>query len=251
MTNSLLRYLTWLALLPLAAGCAVYRPMQCAAPAIREQGQVELAGSCYFNTRLHGAINYSPVRHLLVRAALDSKADSDDSTYARSLQYELAAGTYWPLSDEVVVGALAGAGQASSHVRYQAPGIFFPSTQYAYEARYTKVFGEVYGTVQLGLDTHFGAAYRFTHVSFNTLTNLGQPLGLTSMLRGEPMFFLRRAFGNSPSGDQPLYVQFGVGATTPLGSRREPFYTPEANLLDSRVYFTFGVGFFPSMLWRH
>ncbi|MGI4821247.1 MAG: hypothetical protein ACRYFV_08550 [Janthinobacterium lividum] len=96
------------------SGCALYRPMQCAAPALYERGQVELAGSAYFNKRLNGAVNYSPPHHELERAAIDGKADRDDSTYVRSRQYELAVGTYWQLGKQIVLGGLLGAGQARS-----------------------------------------------------------------------------------------------------------------------------------------
>ena len=215
--------------------------MQCAAPALSEKGQVEVAGSFYFNGRLHGAANYSPVRHLLVRAALDGKGDGQDSTYARIHQYELAAGTYWPLGEQVVLGALAGGGSAHSQVRYDS-GIFY-TTHYQYDARYTKLFGELYGTWQLGPAVQLGAAYRLTRVRFASLTNLGQPLGLTSMLRGEPMFFLRSTFGLRPGGERLAYVQAGVGGSALLRPRPAPVAGPERNLLDSNTYFTLGLGF--------
>lgn len=231
-------------------GCAVYLPMQCAAPALYDKGQVELAGSAYFNKRLNGAINYSPVRHLLVRAALDGKADADDSTYTRSRQYELAVGTYWPLGEQVVLGALVGAGQARSQVRYRP--IETPSPeQYEYDAHYNKLVGEVYGTWQIGPTMQFGAAYRLTHVRFTSLTNLGRPLSLTSMLRSEPMFFLRSTFGFRPGGERLAYVQAGVGGSALLRAWPGQLGGPESNLLDSNTYLTIGLGFFPSMLWRH
>jgi hypothetical protein len=230
--------------------CAVYRPMQCAAPALYGKGQVEVAGSSYANKRLNGAVNYSPVRHLLLRAALDGKADADDSTYTRSRQYELAVGTYWPVGKQVVLGALVGAGQARSQVRYRPIETGFP-TQYEYDARYNKLVGEAYGTWQIAPAMQLGAAYRLTHVHFTSLSNLGQPLHLTSMLRGEPMLFLRGTFGVRPGGDRLAYVQAGIGGSALLHARPGQTSGPESNLLDSNSYVTIGLGFFPSMLWRH
>ncbi|GAB3637385.1 hypothetical protein GCM10027422_29750 [Hymenobacter arcticus] len=224
--------------------------MQCAAPALYGKGQVEVAGSAYFNKRVHGAINYSPVRHLLVRAAIDGKSDSQDSTYARIGQYELAAGTYWPLGEEIVLGALVGGGQAHSQVRYRTNETIY-STQYQYDARYNKLFGELYGTWQIGPTVQLGLAYRLTQVRFTSLTNLGQPLSLTSMLRGEPLFFLRSTFGFRPSGQRLAYVQAGIGGSTLLRARPAQASGPESNLLDSNTYFTIGLGFFPSALWQH
>ena len=230
--------------------CAVYRPMQCAAPALYDKGQVELAGSAYFNKRLNGAVNYSPVRHLLVRVAIDGKADADDSTYARSRQYELAAGTYWQLGEQVVLGALAGAGQARSQVRYRPIETSFP-IQYEYDARYNKLFGEAYGTWQIAPSMQLGVAYRLTQVHFTSLTNLGQPLRLTSMLRGEPMLFLRGTFGFRPGGERLAYVQAGVGGSALLRAWPGQVSGPESNLLESNAYVSIGLGFFPSRLWRH
>lgn len=232
------------------SGCAVYRPMQCAAPALYDKGQVEVAGSAYFNKRLNGAVNYSPLRHVLVRAAIDGKADNDDSTYVRSRQYELAVGTYWPLGEQVVLGGLVGAGQARSQVRYRPIETPYP-TQYEYNAQYNKLFGEVYGTWQIAPTVQFGAAYRLTHVRFASLTNLGQPLSLTAMLRSEPMFFLRSTFGFRPSGDRLAYVQAGIGGSALLRAWPGQLSGPDGSLLDSNTYFTIGLGFFPSMLWRH
>jgi hypothetical protein len=228
--------------------CAVYKPMQCAAPAIYDKGQVELAGSAYFNKRLNGAINYSPVRHMLLRAAIDGKADADDSTYTRSGQYELAAGTYWPLGEQVVLGGLLGGGQARSQVRYR-PIETSSAVQYEYDARYNKLFAEVYGTWQIAPVLQLGAAYRLTRVGFVSLTNLGQPLGLASMLRGEPMVFVRSTFGLRPGGERLAYAQLGLGGSALLGASQQ--VGPVGNLLESNSYFTIGLGFFPSALWRH
>jgi hypothetical protein len=241
--------LATLALLGGLSSCAVYRPMQCAAPALYDKGQVELAGSAYFNTRLHGAANYSPVRHLLVRAALDEKGDSNDSTYARSRQYELAVGTYWPLGKQVVLGALIGAGQARSQVRYRPIETSFP-IQYEYDARYNKLFGEAYGTWRIAPAMQLGVAYRLTHVRFTNVTNLSQPLSLTSMLRGEPLVFLRSTFGFRPGAERLAYVQVGLGGSGLLRAWPGRLGGPENNILEPTTYLTIGLGFFPSMLWR-
>lgn len=67
------------------SGCAVYMPIQCAAPQITDKNQTELTGSNYFNSRLEGAVAYSPVRHLLVRAVysglLANSKSTDSTTY--------------------------------------------------------------------------------------------------------------------------------------------------------------------------
>ncbi|AMJ64610.1 hypothetical protein AXW84_03600 [Hymenobacter sp. PAMC 26628] len=231
--------------------------MQCAAPAVQDKGQVEVTGNAYFNTRLNGGVNYSPVRHFLVRAALDGKGDNNDSTYSRIAQYELAVGTYWPLGKRVLLGALGGVGQAHSQVGYSdtkyfvAGGGTYSYEQHRYDARYNKYFGEAYGAVQLSPAFSLGFAYRLTQVQFVGLTDQGQPLNLRSMLRGEPMLFVRGAFGNGPRGERPLYAQFGCGGSRLLSTRPGQTGTgSESNLLKPNSYFTLGLGFFPAALFR-
>ena len=226
------------------AGCAVYMPMQCAAPAVHGRGQAELTGSFYLNRRLEFGANYSPLRHLVVRAAGGGLGDKADSSYYRGSQYEVALGTYWPLGRRVLAGALGGFGQAHGEARYKDGGFLLTRpTQYQLDARYNKLFGEAYGTVRLGAAVSLGLAYRLTRVQFTHLTDLGKPVSVGHMLRSEPMFFVRGAFGSSPSGERPVYVQFGMGASQALNrpwGRQDP--GPEAQVLQPRTYFTFGLG---------
>lgn len=239
-------------------GCAVYMPMQCAAPAVQDQHQTEVTASAYFNSRLNAGVNYSPVRHLVVRAAADGKQDKNDSTYYRSGQYEVALGTYWPLGKRVLVGALGGAGRARSQARYSISSAsnyygYRGSTQHEFDARYNKFFGEAYAAVQFSPGFSAGAAYRLTQVQFVGLTDLGQPLDLRHMLRGESMFFVRSAFGSGPRGERPLYAQLGFGGSRLLSPRGpgQQVGSPEAEVLQGRGYFTLGLGFFPHALSRN
>ena len=233
-------------------GCAVYIPMQCAAPAVHDKGQVELSGNWYFNNRVEVGANYSPVRHLLVRAAGGGMGDKADSSYYRGSQYEVALGTYWPIGKQVLVGALGGFGQAHNQARYTASNVLLARpTQYQLDARYNKVFGEAYGTVQVGPAVRLGVAYRLTQVQFTSLTDLGHPVNVGNMLRSEPMFFVRGAFGSSPSGERPVYAQFGIGTSQVLNQLWAPHSAaPEEQVLQPRTYFTLGLGFFPSALFR-
>ncbi|AWM34751.1 hypothetical protein [Hymenobacter nivis] len=236
-----------------STGCAVYRPMQCAAPAVQDRGQAEVTGSLYFNRRLEFGVNYSPVRHLVVRAAGGGMGGKGDSTgyYSRVSQYEVAVGTYWPVGKHVLVGALGGFGQAHSELRYSTIEST-PTTRYEFDARYNKFFGEAYGTVQISPTFSMGLAYRLTQVQFTSLTDLGQPLTVSHMLRSEPMLFMRSAFGDGPRGERPLYVQLGCGASALLG-QAEAYQLAagsEGNVLQPRTYFTVGLGFFPSALFK-
>ena len=225
------------------AGCAVYMPMQCAAPTVHDKNQLELSGGFYFNKRLEFGANYSPVRHLLVRAAGGGMGDRADSSYYRGSQYEVALGTYWPIGKRVLVGALGGFGRAHGEARYKDSNVFLSRPmQYQFDARYNKSFGEAYGTVQISPAVSLGMAYRLTQVQFTSLTDLGHPVNVDHMLRSEPMFFMRSAFGISPSGERPVYVQFGIGTSKAVNqSWAAQSSRPETEVLQSRAYLTLGL----------
>ncbi len=240
----------------LLAGCAVYMPIQCAAPQIKDKKEAEITGSTYLNGRYDVAAAYSPVRHLLVRAAYSSlPRGSDDSTYYRGHQYEVAAGTYWPLSAQFLVGGLAGFGQARSEARYRNDGgiIFFGQiVQHAFDARYNKLFGEAYGIFQASPTVSFGAAYRVTQVNFTSLTDVGQPLNLNGMTRSEPMFFFRTRLGSGAADSRPVQLQMTLGTSSSFGynsSTAGPSY-PDYQVQKPRGYLTLGVSIFPHCLWR-
>lgn len=239
----------------LLAGCAVYMPIQCAAPQIKDKNEAEISGSTYLNGRYEVAAAYSPVKHLLVRAAYSNlPRGSNDSTYYRGHQYEVAAGTYWPLGSQWLVGGLGGFGQAHSEARYLNDGqiIFLgQSTQHIFDARYNKVFGEVYGSVQASETVSFGLAYRVTQVHFTSLTDMGAPVDLRKMTRSEPMFFFRTRLGSGPTDTRPVQLQFTLGTSSTFG------YTPDAGYNNSdyqlqkpRGYLTLGISIFPHCLLR-
>jgi len=46
-------------------------------------------------------------------------------------------------------------------------------------------------------------------------------------------------------------VQVGLGGSALLRAWPGQLSGPESNLLASNTYLTIGLGFFPSMLWRH
>jgi hypothetical protein len=82
----------------LLGGCSVYTPMLGAAPGLKAKGELEATAAWSLTNRLDVGATYSPVRHLLVRAAAITKgggraaAPNDSSNYSRTTQYELAAG---------------------------------------------------------------------------------------------------------------------------------------------------------------
>ena len=236
-------------------GCVVYMPMQCAAPQITDKHQAEITGSTYLNGRVEAAATYSPVRHLLVRAAYSNlRDDSRDSTYYRGHQYDLGVGTYWRLGSQGLVGGLVGFGQAQTMAAY-ATGIFISSPKYVFDARYNKVFGEVYGSFQATEAFSVGAAYRVTQVNFTRLTNVGAPVDLSRMTRSEPMVFIRVRLGKGPTEDRPVQLQTAIGLSDTFGYNPRapnPNYSPGvSDLKQGRSYATVGITLFPHCFFRN
>jgi hypothetical protein len=237
------------------AGCVVYMPMQCAAPQLTDKKQGEITASSYFNGRYDFAGAYSPVRHLLVRATYSTlRDDSKDSTYYRGHQYDLGVGTYWRLGDKWLAGGLGGFGQAHSMAAFFRPGIFFPSTQYAYDTHYNKVFGEAYATFQANEALSFGAAYRVTQVRFTSLTNHNVPIDLRQMTRSEPMVYFRVRLGDGPTEARPVQLQLAWGTSATFGyneqDRSTSYSSDVRDLKQSRGYTTLGITLFPHCLFR-
>ena len=238
----------------LLPSCVVYMPMQCAAPQITDKQQGEATISTYLNSRADAAATYSPVRHLLVRAAYSNlRDDSRDSTYYRGHQYDLGVGTYWRLGDQWLVGGLVGFGQAQSAAAYSR-GIIFASPRYEFDTRYNKIFGEVYGLVQTSEAFSIGAAYRVTQVNFTHLTNFGAPVDLSRMTRSEPMLFVRVRFGTGPTENRPVQLQAAWGTSATFGydeRNNQTVYAFGVNeLKQGRGYTTIGVTIFPHCLFR-
>jgi len=253
----MIRFLLLLMVLS-TASCAVYMPMQGAAPDIRDQHQAEIRASTFLS-RWEASAAYSPLRHVLVRGAFGRRSDSDDSTYWRGHQYEVAAGTYWPLGEKWLVGGLGGYGQVRSQVRYRDDsGRLFlgPSEQHQFNMRANKVFGEAYVIHQASDVVSFGATYRTTRLYFDELTDVGVPVNLRRLTRAEPMVFMRVGLGGVKEGDRPIQLQFSGGASVSAGykERRQP--DPDDSrrqVRRGRVYVAVGVGILPhrlAKLWR-
>ncbi|HEX8657171.1 MAG TPA: hypothetical protein VF690_06545 [Hymenobacter sp.] len=232
-------------------------PIQCAAPQIKNNQEAELTGSTYLNGRYEVAATYSPVRHLLVRAAYSSlpTGGGDTANYYRGRQYELAAGTYWPLGANFLVGGLGGFGQVRSQAKYKNDGgiIFFGSpVRHVFDAHYNKLFGEVYGSFQASETISFGAAYRVTQVHFTSLTDVGVPVALRNMTRSEPMLFFRTRIGRGPADSRPFQLQMTWGTSDTFGYRLgDNSASGSLNQLQkSRNYLTIGATLFPHCLIR-
>lgn len=174
------------------SSCSVYAPLQSSAPLITQKGQAEVVASGYLSGRLEGSATYSPVKHLLVRAAGGLRTGGGDSTYFRIRQVEAAVGTYRALGEGWLLGGMVGYGSGRSSRRYNDFEIVYASTSPTkeYEARFGKPFAEAYFSRQAHWAS-WGGACRLSQVRFSTLTNRGEPVPLERMTRFEPMLFMR------------------------------------------------------------
>lgn len=244
----------------LLGGCSVYTPMLGAAPDIKAKGELEATAAWSLTNRFDVGATYSPVRHLLVRAAASTKgadhsaAPDDSSSYGQVNQYELAVGTYWPLGQHWLVGGLAGFGQAHAEARYTDDGTvrlfsFVDPTRHQFDASYRKYSGEAYATYQPNLTLSLGLAYRVVQVRLTDVTDLGVPVQSAPILRSEPMFFVRVRPGRS----EQWQLQAAVGTSTTFGYDERTAADradPARQFKLSRGYLSVGAAFYPHVLWQ-
>ncbi|MGI4875150.1 MAG: hypothetical protein ACRYFX_28680 [Janthinobacterium lividum] len=244
----------------LLGGCSVYTPMQGAAPEIRHKGELEATGSWSLTNRVEAAITYSPLNHLLVRAATGSKGGGhplqDSASFSQLNQYELAVGTYWPLGPHWLVGGLAGFGQAHAEAHYAFDGdtfIYFGSPAYhRFNAIYGKYSGEAYATWQPSPRTSMGLSYRVVQLRLTDVTDNGVPVAAAPILRYEPMLYLRWWPGSVEQGLVQVQLAIGVSSTFGYDERSTTArLDPARQFKLSRGYTSLGLAFYPHLLWQH
>ncbi|MBC6606999.1 hypothetical protein H8B13_09230 [Hymenobacter sp. BT188] len=217
---------------------------------LRNKGESEVAASLYLSGRLEGSVAYSPVKHVLVRAAGGLLPSNGDSVDFHIRQFELGTGTYWSLSDRWLVGAMGGYGRGQSNRRFKENDFeyFGPDTviSFNYAARFNKVFGEAFVAYE-GEWATVGAAYRLSQVRFSSLTNNGSPVDLRRMTRSEPMLFMR--FGNR-SGFLPWgQFQLAVSTSSSPGYRGDtPLELQLDDIKQARVFTSIGFFIYPHRL---
>lgn len=218
----------------LSTACSVYTPLHTPAPLIDGPQQVEISGGFSTPGSLQGAVTYSPVRHVLLRAVYgrgsgDGSTSMDSVTQPnvfRAEQLEAALGTYWRPSPKVLLGGFAGYGRSTGeHWYLKRSGVrgvlFQPGPDsvwaYQYQARYQHFFAEAY-THFLSVDKSLsmGLGYRVNYVRFNRYTNAGAPVDFGRMWRHEPALFARLG-GDDPdnwvNGQLAIGYSFSPGFT--------------------------------------
>ncbi|TVT37637.1 hypothetical protein FNT36_20910 [Hymenobacter setariae] len=233
-------------------------PMQGAAPEIRAKGEVEITGSWALSDRVDFGVTYSPVPHLLVRAATSFKGSRpgpgqglDSASYAKNNQYELAVGTYWPLGQHWLVGGLAGFGRAHAQARYIDDGstlfTFREPIRHQLDGNYSKYSGEAYATFQPSPLVSLGLAYRVVQLRLTDITDQGVPVATAPILRQEPMFYFRL---RPEFAQRSLQLQLALGASNTFGYRRgaNDEADPARQFKLGRSYTSVGIAFFPHLL---
>ncbi|MDO7888089.1 hypothetical protein [Hymenobacter cheonanensis] len=247
-----------LGVLLMLGGCTVYVPMQGAAPEIRAKGEAEVAGSWSLTNRVDASATYSPLRHLLVRAATSAKGgrpNLSDSNYLQNNQYELGIGTYWPLGEHWLVGGLASFGQAHSQARYVDDGgvkLFsgVQAIEHQFDAIYAKYTGEVYVSYQPSEVVSLGFSYRLVQLRLTDVTDGGVPVAAGPILRSEPMFFVRFRPALKEGVIQFQAAVGGSGAFAYQAQLAAGQDDPARQFTLSRSYVSVGLAFYPHLLWR-
>lgn len=237
-----------LALTSQLMACALYAPMHAATPAIRARGEAEITGLLHLNSRLEGAVTYSPLNHLLVRAAGSLRSDAADTTYLRVRQYEAAVGGYWTLSERWVAGTLVGYGQGHNERGFRQAYLLGPASadQFSqYDFRYHKVFVEAYALYQHKASV--GMALRLTNVFIDELRNRGTNVGPGgSLLRLEPLAIGRTGPFHGPFSY--LQGQVAAGFSLPLDSYKYNDVDTR-NVRQGNVLVSLGLVFYPHRLF--
>ncbi|GAB2790825.1 hypothetical protein HNQ93_003390 [Hymenobacter luteus] len=232
-------------------GCSVYLPLQTSAPLLHDKGEAEVVGSAYLSGRLEGSVAYSPLQHVLVRAAGGLRPDNRDSTYSRSRQWEAGAGGYYYIKEQWLIGGLLGYGYGQGERRYQKTRLTaafiipYPTagSTVAYHSRFHKLFGEAYIAHDAGWTT-FGAACRLSQVAFASLTNHGVPVPLRRMTRLEPMLFMR--FGG-PGRLPWLQGQVATSVSVSPEGRSRSLNPEIRDNKEGRLFTTLGLVIYPHL----
>jgi hypothetical protein len=240
--------------------CSVYVPMQGAAPEIRTKGEAEATASWSLTNRVDFGAAYSPLPHLLVRAAASSKGSqhtlNDSAAYVHSNQYELALGTYWPLGPHWLIGGLAGFGQAHAEAQYADDGHTllrlgaYQPRQHLFDAIYSKYSGEVYVTWQPSPVVSTGLSYRLVQLRLTDVTDQGVPVLTAPILRSEPMLYVRFRPTNN---DGLLQLQLAIGGSTTIGYNEQTANDkddPARQFRVGRSYVSLGLAIYPHLLWQ-
>lgn len=230
----------------LLSACSVYAPMQPHMPVLRAAGQAEVQANWLPASRFDANAAYSPLRYVVLTAAGSFRPRGGyDTTYFNSRQYAVGVGSYWPATGHLLVSGLLGGGHAVSERSFREPNIFFsPTDELAvYRARYRKLFGQL-GVAYEWERVTLGVTYRLTSVDFTTITYNGQALPITTMLRGEPMLFLR---GNGLSDQQPAWaqLQMTIGLSSSVGQSPVNEGFNDRRIRNSAFTAGMGVVFYP------
>ena len=244
--------------LSLLSACTVYVPLQGAAPDIRRRGEVEAVGSWSLSNRFDAAATYSPLPHVLLRAAASSKNGGypgRDSTYRLSSQYELGLGTYWPLGQDWLVGGLVSYGRAHAQARYIDDGDFrlfrrSNFVQHELDARYQLLSAQGYVSLQAAPRASFGLALRLAQLRLTELTERGQPAPLATFWQAEPMLFVRLRPAQAPELVQ-FQLALGTSASPGYNSRRlDDRADPLRQFRLGSSYISVSALLYPHVLWQ-
>ena len=235
----------------LLVSCSVYAPLQPATPLLHAKGEAEVTASAYLSGRLEGSVAYSPLNHLVVRAAGGLTTTQKDSAGFSNRQFELSVGTYRQLGPEWLMGGSGGYGHGEGHRNFWLgrAELFSDTTIYRrYAARYHTLFADIF-VAHEGPWSTWGVAYRLSQVRFGSLTNNGQPVPLRRMTRNEPMVFVRLGDrqGIMRWGQLQLASSFSWSGDY-IGSS---LYSPErGDIKEGRIFTSVGLVIYPHRFGR-
>ncbi|RTQ50807.1 hypothetical protein EJV47_09305 [Hymenobacter gummosus] len=202
-------------LLSTLTACTIYTPLQPPAPDIQAKGQMQAGLGVRMSTHVEGSAVYAPLNHVMVRVAgggTPLPASGPTLKFA-SGQIEGGLGTYWPLGQHWLAGGLGGLAAGRSRLHYPQSAELED-----YRARFRRSYGEVYLHHYISPYVALGTSYRLNQVRYSTFTNAGLPTTVRSVVRSEPLLFVR-AGDDLRTEAGAIQAQLSVGLSMAHGPR--------------------------------
>ncbi|GAB2957279.1 hypothetical protein GCM10027048_24720 [Hymenobacter coalescens] len=231
--------------------CTIYTPLQPPAPDICAQGQLEVSQGMRLSTHVEGAVAYSPLKHLMIRAAGGGTPLPPGGPMVQFAtgQMEGGLGTYWSLKHRWLAGGVFGSGGGQSRLKY-------PNSVAVedYRARFRRHYGEAYLHWYASPYVSLGTMYRLNQVRYSAFTNAGASTHIRTLVRSEPLVFVRVGADQRHTEMGALQGQLSLGLSMAHGPRPRrtdditdrPLY--QAKL--STLYTTLSVIVRPHLLWK-
>jgi hypothetical protein len=208
-------------LVVLLASCSVCAPVQPITSNIQAAGQAEITAGLQVSGRLEAGAVYSPAPRMLVAGggSYKPRLGSTPDYFLQTRQWELGAGSYFPLGQRGLLTGLLGYGQASStrSTGYGSGGGLTGNSIFACDTRYHKAFGQL-GLSIINPRNSYNWTVRYAYLNFDYLNVLDYSTGEVipvemQHLQQLAFVFCFRSYLGAPPGNWQFQATAGVAGT--------------------------------------